>query len=94
MTTTVSSDFKRQLRGYGLTTAQIWYTKPDAPWLINPHWYLWQEYDLCPKFPELFSFLDSWRERLDGKPVIVKVSHRGLVRPAEINAIGKEFRLN
>ena len=45
----VSQDFKRQLQGYGLTTAQILYRLPDHPSLLQT--YVWQDYDLCPKFP-------------------------------------------
>ena len=55
-----SSDFRRQLQGYGLTTAHIFYRRPDHPWLLQS--YVWQEYDLCPKFPELQRFLDVLAE--------------------------------
>ena len=50
-----SGDFKRQLQGYGLTTAQILYRLPDHPSLLQT--YVWQDYDLCPKFPVLNRFL-------------------------------------
>ena len=42
----VSHDFRRQLEGYGLTTANILYRRPDHPWLLQS--YIWQDYDLCP----------------------------------------------
>ena len=58
------SDFRRQMQGYGLTTAHIFYRRPDHPWLLQS--YVWQEYDLCPKFPELQRFLTFWRKSLDG----------------------------
>ena len=45
-----SRDFRRQLEGYGLTTANILYRRPDHRWLLQT--YIWQEYDLCPEFPE------------------------------------------
>ena len=48
------------LQGYGLTTAHIFYRRPDHPWLLQS--YVWQEYDLCPKFPELQRFLDILAE--------------------------------
>ncbi len=54
-----SEDFRRQLAGYGLTTAQIFYRRPDHPWLLQS--YVWQEYDLCPNFPELQRFLEFWQ---------------------------------
>jgi uncharacterized protein Usg len=35
-----SKDFRRQLEGYGLTTANILYRRPDHPWLLQT--YIWQ----------------------------------------------------
>ena len=49
-----SGDFKRQLQGYGLTTAQILYRLPDHPSLLQT--YVWQDYDLCPNFPCSIAF--------------------------------------
>ena len=46
----VSRDFRRQLEGYGLTTANILYHLPDHPGILQT--YIWQEYDLQPTFPE------------------------------------------
>ena len=40
----VSKDFRKQLEGYGLTTANILYRRPDHPWLLQT--YVWQDYDL------------------------------------------------
>jgi uncharacterized protein Usg len=87
-----SEDFKRQLAGYGLTTAHIFYRRPDHPWLLQS--YVWQQYDLCPKFPELQRFLDFWRVKLDGALHSVTVAHSKLIRPAEISALDGEFRLH
>ena len=88
----VSRSFKRQLEGYGLTTAEILYRRPDHPWLLQT--YVWQEYDLCPTFPELQGFLAFWRKSLEGILHSVTVAHSGLIRPAEIKAINGEFRLH
>src|ERR1022692_3820526 len=60
----VSQDFRRQLEGYGLTTANILYRRPDHPWLLQT--YVWQDYDLCPMFPQLNKFLNFWLEKLEG----------------------------
>jgi len=87
-----SDDFKRQLAGYGLTTAHIFYRRPDHPWLLQS--YVWQQYDLCPKFPELQRFLDFWRQKLDGALHSVTVAHSKLIKPAEISALDGEFRLH
>ena len=85
-------DFQRQLSGYGLTTAQILYRRPDHPWLLQT--YIWQEYDLCPDFPELKEFLTFWRKSLEGALHSVTVAHSRLIKPAEIRAIGTEFKLH
>jgi uncharacterized protein Usg len=88
----VSADFKRQLGGYGLTTAHIFYRRPDHPWLLQS--YVWQDYDLCPNFPELQRFLEFWQTSLDGMLHSVTVAHSKLIKPAEIAAIDGEFRLH
>ena len=85
-------DFRRQLEGYGLTTAHILYRRPDHPWLLQT--YVWQEYDLCPDFPVLQRFLNFWRRQLEGPLHSVTVAHSRLIAPAEIKAIGSEFRLH
>jgi len=87
-----STDFQRQLNGYGLTTARILYRRPDHPWLLQT--YVWQEYDLCPNFPELQGFLKFWQRSLEGVLHSVEVAHSRLVKPAELKAIGGEFRLH
>lgn len=88
----VSADFCRQLEGYGLTTANILYRRPDHPWLLQT--YVWQGYDLCPKFPALNKFLNFWFETLDGPLHSVTVAHAKLIKPAEFRAVDGEFRLH
>ena len=87
-----SKDFQRQLSGYGLTTAQILYRRPDHPWLLQT--YVWQEYDLCPNFPELQGFLKFWQRSLEGILHSVTVAHSRLIKPAELRALDGEFRLH
>ena len=87
-----SKDFQRQMSGYGLTTAQILYRRPDHPWLLQT--YVWQDYDLFPKFPELQRFLGFWVEKLEGPLHSVLVAHSRLIKPAELKAIDGEFRLH
>ncbi len=86
------SEFRRQLKGYGLTTAQILYRRPDHPWLLQT--YIWQEYDLCPDFPELRGFLRFWKKSLHGILYSVQVAHSRLIKPAEIRALDGEFKIN
>ena len=88
----VGEDFRRQLEGYGLTTAHILYRRPDHPWLLQT--YLWQEYDLFPEFPTLQKFLDFWQRTLEGPLHSVTVAHSRLIAPAKIKAVGSEFRLH
>lgn len=88
----VSPDFEKQVSGYGLTTAHILYRRPDHPWLLQT--YVWQDYDLCPKFPELFKFLEFWQRSLDGPLFSVTVAHSKLIKPAEIHAMDGVFRLH
>ena len=87
-----STDFRRQLNGYGLTTAKILYRRPDHPWLLQT--YVGQEYDLCPSFPELQGFLRFWQRSLEGILHSVTVAHSRLIKPAELRAIDGEFRLH
>jgi uncharacterized protein Usg len=88
----VSEDFKKQLAGYGLTTAEILYRRPDHHWLLQS--YVWQNYDLFPNFPALKDFLAFWQAKLEGPLVAVTVAHSKLVKPAELKAIDGVFRLH
>ena len=54
----ISREFRLQMEGYGLTTAEIHYHLPDYPRLLQL--YVWQEYDLpgipdAERFPELLA---------------------------------------
>jgi uncharacterized protein Usg len=92
MATVASQDFEKQIAGYGLTTANILYRRPDHPWLLQT--YVWQAYDLCPNFPELQRFLDFWRKSLEGDLHSVTVAHSKMIKPAELQAIDGVFRLH
>jgi uncharacterized protein Usg len=86
------SDLARQLEGYGLTTAEILYRMPDFPAILQS--YVWQDYDLAPRFPHLNRFLGFWSRSLEGPLVTVRVAHKELVSPAELRMVGGEFRLH
>ena len=88
----VREDFKKQVKGYGLTTAHILYRRPDHLWLLQS--YVWQNYDLFPQFPELQKFLDFWQTKLEGPLHSVQVAHCKLIKPAELKNINGEFRLH
>ena len=80
------------LKGYGLTTAQILYRMPDHPGLLQT--FVWQHYDLAPKFPELFGFLDFWTSKLDGPLHSVAYTHRKLIAPNEWRNVTGELVLH
>lgn len=86
------ADFKAQLAGFSLTTAEIIYRLPDYPALLQS--YIWQEYDLAPRFPKLKTFLEFWSAKLDGKLYKVTVAHAKLIRPAELRLVDAEFKVH
>ena len=88
----VSEAFLKQMEGYGLTTAQIIYRMPDHPSLCQE--FVWQEYDLYPKFPELSKFLAFWEETIEGPLQSVTVAHARLIRPAELRPVDGVFTLH
>ncbi|MEO1491723.1 MAG: usg protein [Pseudomonadota bacterium] len=85
----IDDDFRRQLDGYSLATAEITYHMPDAQSLLQT--FVWQHYDLAPKFPKLREFLDFWERELDGPLHSVRVAHSGLIKPAEFRKVDGEF---
>jgi uncharacterized protein Usg len=80
-----NQDFRKQLAGYGLTTAHILYRMPDYQDILQT--YVWQDYDLCPAFPQLNKFLNFWLEKLEGPLHSVTVAHARLIKPAEIRVL-------
>ena len=78
--------------GYGLTTAEILYRRPDHQWLLQA--FVWQDYDLFPKFPELQRFLAFWAQKLEGPLHSVRVAHSKLIKPAEFRSVDGVFRLH
>ena len=78
--------------GYGLTTAEIVYRRPDRHWLLQT--YVWQDYDLFPNFPALKDFLAFWETKLEGPLFAVTVAHSKLIKPAELHAVDGVFRLH
>jgi uncharacterized protein Usg len=91
-TTTTTLELCDLLRGYSLTTAEILYRLPDHPALLQS--YIWQDYDLHPRFPKLKGFLDFWTAKLDGKLFKVTIAHSHLLTPAEVRLVGAEFKLH
>lgn len=85
------SDLEVQLDGFRLTTAQIFYHLPDHPRLLQE--FVWQEYDLAPKFPVLGKFLNFWTRKIDGELHSVYVAKKEIISPADIRFHECEFTL-
>ncbi|AWD20758.1 usg protein [Pseudogemmobacter blasticus] len=87
-----ASETELMLKGYGLTTAEIYYRMPDYRSVINT--FVWQAYDLAPDYPELFRFIEFWQQSLDGPLHSVRFTHRKLISPGDWRHVVKEFRLH
>ena len=84
--------FAAQLQGFSLTTAEILYRMPDHPSLLQS--YIWQDYDMHPRFPRLKTFLDFWSANLEGKLYKIVVAHKKLLGPAELKLVSGELLLH
>lgn len=80
------------LKGYGLTTAEIFYRLPDYQHVLNT--FIWQEYDLAPDYPELFHFIEFWQAKIDGPLHSVRFTHRKLIAPGDWRNVVGEFRIH
>ena len=85
------SEMAKLLKDYRLTTAEILYHLPDHPRLLQT--YVWQEYDIAPRFPVLKRFLDFWEENLDGSLHSVRIASTRLIRPSDLRFCA-EFKLH
>ena len=61
------------LKGYGLTTARMFYHLPDHPLVLNV--FIWQFHDLQPDYPHLFEFIEFWQREIEGSLHSVEFSH-------------------
>ncbi len=80
------------IEGYRLTTAEILYHLPDYPSLLQS--FVWQDYDLAPRFPVLGKFLNFWEENLDGKVHSVNVGSKKLVAGDKIRHAAAQLHLH
>lgn len=86
------SEFEMILRGYGLTTARFVYRMPDHPSILQE--FIWQEYDLAPKFPALHDFIDFWHQKIEGPLHSVIFTHKRLISGREWRNVSGEMVLN
>ena len=87
-----NAEMELMLKGYGLTTAQILYHLPDHPHVLQT--FIWQHYDLAPKFPALYRFIDFWKTKLDGPLHSVAYTHKKLISPTEWRNVSGELMLH
>ena len=87
-----NAETELMLRGYGLTTAELFYHLPDYPHVLNS--FLWQEYDVAPDYPEMFRFIEFWQAKIDGPLHSVRFTHRNLIRPGDWRNVVGEFRIH
>jgi uncharacterized protein Usg len=90
--TMAATELSVLLKGYSLTTAEILYRLPDHPALLQS--YIWQDYDLHPRFPKLKGFLDFWSTELEGELYKVTIAHRKLLTPTEVRLVGTELKVH
>ncbi|MES1989801.1 MAG: Usg family protein [Pseudomonadota bacterium] len=74
-------EFAKMLDGYRLVTAEILYRMPDHPAFLQT--FVWQDYDLEPKYPTLTKFLDYWEKHLDGPLHSVRIATKRVITPSE-----------
>ena len=75
------AELNKQLADYRLTTAKILYHMPDHVHLLQE--FIWQEYDIAPKYPVLLRFLDFWKREIEGKLHSVYVARQELITPGD-----------
>lgn len=80
------------LKGYGLTTAEILYHMPDHPHVLQT--FIWQTYDIAPKFPMLYQFIDFWKEKIEGPLHSIRYTHKKLISASEWRNVSGELVLH
>lgn len=83
------TETEMMLRGYGLTTAEMFYRMPDYPGVLNT--FVWQDYDMAPDHERLFRFIEFWQEEIEGPLHSVRYTHRKLIAPGEWRSVVGEF---
>jgi uncharacterized protein Usg len=86
------SDLELMLKGYGQTTAELFYRMPDYRNVLNT--FIWQHMDLAPDYPRLFGFIEFWQDQIEGQLHSVRFVHRKMLRPGEWRQVVGEFRIN
>lgn len=85
----MQSETELMMKGYGLTTAEMFYHMPDHPHVLNT--FIWQDYDLAPDHDNLLKFISFWKEELDGPLHSVRFVHRKMIQAGEWRHVTGEF---
>ena len=75
------AELDKQLKDHRLTTAKIIYHLPDFEELLQE--FIWQDYDLAPRYPALNKFLDFWSREIEGKLHSVYVARKEIITPGD-----------
>lgn len=75
------AELGKQLEDYRLTTARILYHRPDYAHFLQE--FIWQEYDIAPRYPSLSKFLDFWKREIEGTLHSVYVARQDLITPGD-----------
>ncbi|MFT6105058.1 MAG: hypothetical protein ACJA1E_001485 [Paracoccaceae bacterium] len=86
------TDTELMLKGYGLTTAEIFYRMPDFQSVLNT--FVWQQYDLAPDHPRLFEFIEFWQHEIEGPLHSVRFCHRKMIGAGEWRNVVGELTLH
>lgn len=86
------SETELMLKGYGLTTAELFYRMPDYQSVLNS--FVWQEYDLAPDHPKLFKFIEFWQDEIEGPLHSVRFVHRKMLASGEWRNVTGEFTVH
>ncbi|NCC22729.1 MAG: Usg family protein [Alphaproteobacteria bacterium] len=86
------ANFEKQIADYRLTTANILYHMPDHPAFLQE--FIWQEYDIHPKFPVLRKFLAFWEKEIEGSIHSVYIAHMPIITPGDSRFYDAEFTLH
>ncbi len=87
----MTTDTELMLKGYGLTTAEMFYHMPDHPHVLNT--FIWQDYDLAPDHDRLLGFIAYWRDTIEGPLHSVRFVHRRLIGPREWRNVVGEYQV-
>lgn len=84
-------DLALMLKGYGMTTAEMFYRMPDHKSILQS--FIWQHLDLAPDYPKMFEFIEFWKNEIEGPLHSVRFSHRTLIAPNEWRNVTGEFSI-